>query len=53
MQGNHEVLNFFFDNNKFKVHKIYGEYRMEVLLYKDSELQLCSLVYYDLVPKSK
>lgn len=53
MQGDHEVTNFYFDNENFKVQKVYGEYKTEVLLYKNSEIQLCSLVYYDLVPKSK
>ncbi|XP_026316746.1 uncharacterized protein LOC113227882 isoform X2 [Hyposmocoma kahamanoa] len=51
--GDHKALDFYFDNENFKVHQVYGEYRTEVLLYKDDELQLCSLLYYDLVPKSK
>lgn len=53
MQGNHEVLDYYLDNDKFTVPQVYGEYKGEFTLYKDEEKLLCSLAYYDMVPKSK
>lgn len=52
VQGTHEALNFYFDNEKFTIPQVYGEYMAEMTLYKDEEKLLCLLCYYDIVPKS-
>ncbi|KAI5645442.1 hypothetical protein NE865_02529 [Phthorimaea operculella] len=49
--GTHEVLEFYFDNEKFSVPQIWGEYKMEILIYKDDVLDGCYNIYYDMEPK--
>lgn len=53
MQGDHEALDFYLDNEKFTIPQVYGEYITELSIYKGDEKQLCSLLYFDMVPKSK
>lgn len=53
LQGTHEASNFYFDNDKFTIPHVYGEYMAEMTLAKDDEKLTCLLIFYDIVPKTK
>ncbi|KAI5645441.1 hypothetical protein NE865_02528 [Phthorimaea operculella] len=49
--GTHEVREFYFDNDKFTVPQIWGEYKMETFFFRDDELIGCYNTFYDMVEK--
>ncbi|CAH0729684.1 unnamed protein product, partial [Brenthis ino] len=50
--GSYYVDGFFFDNTKFNVPQVYGEYKMEFYVKKDDELLRCFNGYYEFHPKT-
>ncbi|XP_063828138.1 uncharacterized protein LOC135077513 [Ostrinia nubilalis] len=49
--GDYIAEQYYFDNKKFNVPQVFGDYRMEVFVYKDEVLQSCYLAYYELKQK--
>ncbi|XP_073947309.1 uncharacterized protein isoform X1 [Choristoneura fumiferana] len=52
-EGTYEIHDFYFDNSKFTVPQIYGEYRTEGLVYKDDVLIACYYFFFDIIPKAQ
>ncbi|KAL0822607.1 hypothetical protein ABMA28_004645 [Loxostege sticticalis] len=50
-RGEYAALNYYFDNTKFTVPQVFGEYKMDINVFKDDVLVGCFVAFYDLMDK--